>query len=170
MLTPPAIQPGSAAPGQTVNLPDYGWVQSELHNSKLTPAQKKYISQLPVTVIAPLTNQLHAPKSVDPVTDCQINMKDTFGLTVATDTNYYGFSDNGTKVTQVSSQANNIWDSNLYYPGADTLTFGQPGPPVAQMSVTDEFPIYTDLQTEYGIWNFHYELYGNGNWTCSTNW
>ena len=151
---------------------------AEAAQSNLTSAQQQYLEDTPATVVGGQTTStspgppesssptaLHAP--VDPIAHCVEQLKDIFGLTVATDNNYLGFSDNGTKVTNVAASASNEWSSNLYYPGQDTLSYSQPGPPQKVMYASDSVPVYTDLQTEYTFFTFHYTEYGNGGWGCS---
>ncbi|MCK4178041.1 hypothetical protein [Aciditerrimonas ferrireducens] len=171
----------SPAPGQTVAFSDAAWVRHELEQPWLTPAERAYLEALPVAASAPSPAALaaEAPPSLaavpagDPVMSGGCNFEDVFGATIAWFHAYLGFSDNGTKITQVSTPNNDVWESALSlnsvtYEGSSFST-SQPATGVEQATALDtgrfiqSFGVpFTTIELDA---NIHFDMDGSGAWS-----
>jgi hypothetical protein len=179
----------SPAPGETVAFSDAAWVRHELQQPWLTPAERAYLEALPVAASAPSPAALsaEAPPSLaaapagDPVMSGGCNFEDALGVTIAWFHAYLGFSDNGTKITQVSTPNNYEWESALSlntitYDGS-TFATSQPDTEVGEATAKDTglftqsfgLPL-TSTQFEADI---YFDMEGSGAWSshpvCTTS-
>lgn len=186
----PRTSPVAPSPGETVTFADAAWVRHELTEPWLTPEERAYLEALPVAASVPTPGELAAgaPPGLasaappgDPVMSGGCSFEDVYGATVAWFHAYLGFSENGTKITQVSTPNNYVWESvlslaTISYDGS-TFTTSQPDTGVGEATAKDtglftqSFGIpFTTIQFEADI---NFDMSGSGAWSshpvCSTS-
>ena len=168
MAATPAELQVQLSPGQNVDLPAKSWVENEIGKSWLTPAERQYLMNIPVSVSEPSESQMSAgaPSSLvaaapagDPVMSGQCNYSTIGGSWWYH--SYLGFSDNGTVITNVSSP--NDYHQNFFlanYSGSIWHQYEATG----SAHIT-----YTDSGWWTGGWVgvsiINYYMNGDGTWS-----
>lgn len=174
----PQLSPVPLAAGQTIDTADLAWVEHELAQPGLSSQEVSFLeNDVPVAVTAgppgpPPSTASSATAADDPVMSDSCTWTDLAGITVMWYHSYWGFSDNGTKITEISTPNDYAYANNaleFYFTGSSWDT-SQPGPPTTSMSAQDDG--YFDSQfLGYTIGTYEaemdYQLYGSGAWSTS---
>jgi hypothetical protein len=166
------------SPGQTRDTVDLAWVEKELATPGLSQSEISFLEQdVPVAVTQttsigppPAGSALGNLVGNDPVMSNSYTWTDLAGITTMWYHSYWGFSDNGTKITQLSTPNDYAYANGaleFYFTGSSWDT-SQPGPPTTSMSAQDDG--YFDSQVlGYTVGTYeaemNYQLYGSGYWT-----
>ena len=160
------------SPGQSVNLPAMYWVESEIGKSWLTPAERQYLNNIPVSVSEPSESQMlaSAPSGLvvvggggggsgSAVMSGQCNYSTIGGSWWYH--SYLGFSYNGAVITNVSSP-NDYWQNFAlaHYNGSIWHQFEATGS--AHITYTDSG--WWD-SGYIGVSIINYYMNGDGTWS-----
>jgi hypothetical protein len=176
------------SPGQTRSTADLAWVENELATPGLSNQERTFLERdVPVAVTETASigpppsgsavagaagSEVAGAAESDPVMSDSCTWTDLAGITTMWYHSYWGFSDNGSKVTQLSTPNDYAYSNGLleFYFTGSTWDTSQPGPPTPSMSAQDDG--YFDSQVlGYTVGTYeaeiNYQLYGSGAW--STN-